>query len=402
MEPFKPDPRQGIAALQKVKNLDSGRVVLGASSLESLEKKDLYYEIGTEFSKQGYDVVVVGYRELFNSVGITNVYWNMLKHFKAIARVVEGSNQQDESGPAESPGSLRSNRVLNLQKILGLIRPDRFVVRRKLEKILFAAKPNLFLTQWYLPEAAVACKNLGVTTALWCMDDPMIFDKEWFQGKWLNYSSLFDYVFTSSKGAVRVYRDAGIKNVEWLPLYADTDVVKPVHIQKKLFDFTFVGTNFSDRAAAHRRILEPLIEKYGRRVHLFGARWQESKFSKFATIHPPVPRTELGKVFSQSKVCVNLHREVAHKYAPSFNFRTFEIPAARTAQLMEYILGLNELFELNAEVVAVSDREELMECAAWLLEDTQFREQISTNGYRRVISQHTVGHRVKKIINITA
>jgi hypothetical protein len=355
---------------------DGGNVcVLGLASLDSFRKKDLYASFKDELCGRGYTVVAVGQRELLGLSGVNTA----------------------GSSPAGAVGVSNSGFERMVRRLGLTLRPRSLVAARRLQKVFVSLEPAFFLTQWYVPVILDAAKNSGAKTLLWCMDDPMIIDENWFFGDWFNYACGFDFVYTVSRGAIPKYREAGAAHVKWLPLYFDTRLGTP-HRTSEEYGITFVGNYFSDREPACQRILYPLIRKFGGRVNLFGSNWSTSNGCGSATLHDAVGRDALPTIFSNSRINLNLHRESAYRYAPAPNFRTFEITGSGGFELMEYMEGVKELFDLGSELVAATHTQEAVELAEYYYDRSDERAKIAANGRRRVLAEHTITHRFNTIL----
>lgn len=366
--------------------------MLGVASLDSFEKKDLYFSIMLELRKRGYGILAAGNRELLAAT-------DYAKYYSLIRGGDTATGATREESPSESPGAggFRVKRILG--KYSRKFRPDLRRVRSKVKAVALAVRPVFYLTQWYVPALTLAAKDADVPTALWCMDDPMIIEENWFYGDWFAYATEFDFVFSVSKGALPVYRNSGSKVTEWLPLYYDREVYTEADPCESVYPVSFVGNYFRDRQPACERILYPLVQHSPGMVHIFGAGWERAP--QGAVVHGPVPRTKLPGVFSCSKVNVNLHREPAYRYAPAANFRTFEIPGAGGFELVEYMRGLEELFVLGKELVAVHDSREAQELTEYYADNEDERLRIAESGFDRVTKDHMLSVRMDKLMRRT-
>lgn len=374
---------------------DRPTVVLGMMDERFLSGKDINYSLFNEFEKRGFIVKVVGNRQALESTGLPEKY-------RGIAGFLFGDTFKGggQSGPDESPGAPPKTLRDAVQYVFSRIRVDRLFAYDLFLKVFSKIRPDLFITEWYLPEMLRAAKKFGATTVLWCVDDPMIIEEKWFYGKWFEYASEFDYVFTFSKGAVPFYRENGVVRVDWLPLFFDPAVIgPPSSLGGKRYPVSFVGNRFRDRDPACKRILAPLVRRFGEAVHVFGSGWTGDPNAAGAALHGPVERGKLGEVFRSSKISLNLHRESSYRFAGSLNYRTFEVLGAGGFELMEYLKGVEELFRLGSELVVAHSGSEAVELAQYYLDHDEERERIALQGYRRVMGEHTIAHRVDKILD---
>lgn len=370
--------------------------MLGAMDERFLLGKDINYSLYNEFGRRGFNVRVVGNRQALECTGLPEKY-------RAMARLLGGDTlgraKAASPRPAESPGAPPRSLRGAAEYVFSRMRIDRLFAYDFLLKLFSKLKPDLFITEWYLPEMARAASKVGATTVLWCVDDPMIIEENWFYGKWFEYASGFDYVFTFSKGAVPVYREKGVVWVDWLPLFFDQATIGPPERGcVGRYPLSFVANRFRDRDPACERILAPLVRRFGGSVHVFGSGWAEDPKVVDATLHGPVARSTLGEIFRSSKISLNLHRESSYRFAGSLNYRTFEILGAGGFELMEYLSGVEEVFRLGSEIVVARSGKEAVELAQYYLEHDEERERVASQGHRRVMEEHTVARRVDRLL----
>lgn len=373
---------------------DRPTIVLGMMDERFIFGKDINYSLCNEFMRRGFNVYAMGNRQALENTGLPQKY-------RALAKIFQGSRGVGGavSDPAESPGAPPKTLRGALEYVFSRIRVDRLFTYDFFLAEFSRINPDLFITEWYLPEMVRAARKAGVTTVLWCLDDPMIIEENWFYGKWFEYASQFDCVFTFSKGALSVYREKGVAKVDWLPLFFDPSVIGPPSgVGDKRYPLTLVANRFRDRDPAFKRIVAPLIRRFEGLVHLFGSGWLGSPDTARAVVHGPVPRSRLGEVFSASRISLNIHRESSYRFPGSLNYRTFEILGASCFELIEYLEGVEELFRLGSELVAARSGSEAVELAQYYLENEEEREKIASRGHRRVMLDHTIARRVDKIL----
>jgi spore maturation protein CgeB len=67
-------------------------------------------------------------------------------------------------------------------------------------------------------------------------------------------------------------------------------------------------------------------------------------------------------------------------------------------QLADYRKELPNLLKPKREVVLFKSIEEAKELTDYYLDNPDERDKISIAGYKRVIKEHTIGHRIKEIL----
>lgn len=97
----------------------------------------------------------------------------------------------------------------------------------------------------------------------------------------------------------------------------------------------------------------------------------------------------------QSKMCLNIHH---YQSKEGVNPRTFEILGAGGFQLIDYKKILEELFDIDKELVCYRGIEELVEKIIYYLDRDEERNIIAKAGHQRVLKEHTIRHRVERIL----
>jgi spore maturation protein CgeB len=105
--------------------------------------------------------------------------------------------------------------------------------------------------------------------------------------------------------------------------------------------------------------------------------------------------TGSGLVYAQSKASLNLFGGCVHGGMP---LRPFDIGASGGLIATHYQRELPALFEVGKECVAFKDVEGMMECLERVLAAPAEFNAMALAGRRRVIAEHTWGHRVKRIL----
>lgn len=186
----------------------------------------------------------------------------------------------------------------------------------------------------------------------------------------------YDVVFTAHKPAVEMFKERGLKNVFWIPPACDPEIHEK-EADKKLYDIGFVGT------------LNPGFNP--ERVRLFNELKQ-----KFNVYYERCFLEKMTKVISQSKIV--FHKSVNDGLA----MRVFEVLASGSMLLADQAegSGLTDLFQDRKHIVVYRNEKELMELADYYLENDDERNEISAEGMRKVLKEHTYSHRAEDMIRI--
>jgi spore maturation protein CgeB len=262
--------------------------------------------------------------------------------------------------------------------------------------------------------------------------------------KTLEKLKLFDLLFTCTPGLELQFKDNGINSCLMHHGF-ETSVLED--IQKKNnyeeSDFLFTGSLISGAGFHKERIdyLESIL-KSGIKVSLYGNLEKKSKIvikkifyhvivtlrklglKKIIALIPmlrenesfgdtpinfystkllsstkaPVFGYEMFKVLSKSKICFNIHGEVAGNSAG--NIRMFEATGVGTCLVTDWKENIETLFEPGVEIVTYKNKEECIEKIRWLLDNPNERKKIALAGQKRTLENHTILKRAEALNSI--
>lgn len=214
----------------------------------------------------------------------------------------------------------------------------------------------------------------------------------------INY---FDYKFMFEKNDVKKLENEGIYS-SFLPLGVDLEVYHPIHYLNKEIDVLFVGSLYEKRL----KILEKLINDFptfnikifGKYTHLRSPKkYYKYFFKKYYKyfINKNISPEKVNKLYSKSKIILNIHHEQSQL---GCNPRAFEILASKSFQLVDNNLFLDNNFNRD-EIIFFDNYNNLKEKLNKYITNPHLREEISRNGYKKVIKYHTFDNRVKKMLS---
>tara|TARA_B100000809_G_C15139822_1_gene532576 strand:+ start:8486 stop:9730 length:1245 start_codon:yes stop_codon:yes gene_type:complete len=112
----------------------------------------------------------------------------------------------------------------------------------------------------------------------------------------------------------------------------------------------------------------------------------------------PVFGYEMYKVLSQSKICFNIHGEVAGKSAG--NIRLFEATGVGSCLVTDWKENIATLFEPGKEIVTYKNKEDCIEKVKWLLDNPKERDRIAKAGQKRTLENHTIAKRAELLNSV--
>lgn len=80
--------------------------------------------------------------------------------------------------------------------------------------------------------------------------------------------------------------------------------------------------------------------------------------------------------------------------------RAFEVPACGALLINDYRENIKDYFEPNKEICVYKNIEELKIILNDLIKNPSKYKLIRDNGYKRVLSEHTYIHRMRKVLEI--
>jgi spore maturation protein CgeB len=117
--------------------------------------------------------------------------------------------------------------------------------------------------------------------------------------------------------------------------------------------------------------------------------------SLIQSIQPPVFGLDMFKVLQHSKICFNIHGEIAKTCGG--NIRLFEATGAGTCLVTDYKKNMNDLFEVDEEIVTYNSMEECVEKVSWLLDNPTKAAEIASAGQKRTLEDHTIAKRAAEL-----
>jgi spore maturation protein CgeB len=182
------------------------------------------------------------------------------------------------------------------------------------------------------------------------------------------------------------YIETIIKSGIKIDLYCNLESFQKILV-KKIFYYLIVGL----RGLKLEKIIESISflkknKAFGDMpIHFYSKKLIQSS-------KPPVFGNEMYQLLAKSKICFNIHGEVADKCAG--NIRLFEATGVGSCLVTDWKDNINELFEPGKEIVTYKTIEECVEKVRWLIDNPEEREKIAKAGQERTLKFHTIKMRV--------
>lgn len=183
----------------------------------------------------------------------------------------------------------------------------------------------------------------------------------------------FQYVFLAQRAQIDLFKEAGIKHVEWLPLACSPEL-HHIEPQERIYDWSYIGATEGDYISRRTDLIAGLRKAFPNNV---------------AETAWPI---DMAMTYAQSKIVVNACVNF------DVNMRVFEAMAAGALLITDEADGLDDLFEEGVHYVRYNSEEELHSKVAYYLEHEEERQQIAEAGHAFVLARHTYDHRVEYIM----
>ncbi|RPH78841.1 MAG: hypothetical protein EHM80_09290 [Nitrospiraceae bacterium] len=221
---------------------------------------------------------------------------------------------------------------------------------------------------------------------------------------WQQLAAGYDFWFViQQEPCIAALKQAGAKDVRYLPMAADPSVHRPVELtqaerEEYGSEVSFVGAGY-----ANRREIFPRLLGQEWTFKLWGNEWDGATdlISVLQRHGARIDTDTCQKVFNASAVNLNLHSWAGTGFDPDGDFvnpRAFELAACGAFQLTDHRSLMPDLFT-ESEVAAVSSPDRLPgEISRWLREPEQ-RVAMAAQARQRVLAEHTYAHRMRTLLS---
>lgn len=235
---------------------------------------------------------------------------------------------------------------------------------------IFARLPKSFHPNVYFwidsgpSKVPVDVATLGIPKICYLIDTHLATDLR------ITMARQFDYTFLAQKTHVEMFRNAGVPNVEWLPLACSPELHNLEPVERDI-DVAYIGSIDGDPTDRRPELLRRVANRFPN--HRIGRAWPE----------------EMARDYARSKIVINA--AVNH----DVNMRVFEAMASGALLITDEADGLEELFTDGEHLVIYRRDEDLFDLIDQYLRDEDARQRIAFAGATRVREQHTYAHRVE-------
>jgi spore maturation protein CgeB len=261
--------------------------------------------------------------------------------------------------------------------------------------ILLVNSTFRYLTEDYLSQLKPYCRKIFAWIA-----SPL--------PNYLNLSSV-DCILTSHENFQRHFLQREKASELLLPAFEPKIATALTNIEKDI-DCSFIGSLFY-KHIRRMEILKRLIKETpitiwsDRPTLLTRGLLQPGYIAGYVSMEafrkymkPGVWGMEMYQTVARSKICINVHIDVAGGLAG--NIRTFEVPGCGSLLITENTPNMHRLFEPNEEVVVYDSADELVEKIRYYLNTPDECNKIATAGQKRTLESHNSLKRSQELLDI--
>lgn len=277
----------------------------------------------------------------------------------------------------------------------------KWVNFRKVKGLLGARLSALWLRwqiTWFKPELFFLYHHDGPWKVFdWVSEDvkKVVFYEDGIPGsppdpRVMTFALKAGTVFTTARGYVDVFREAGVSNVHYLRTGCDRTDHYPVSASSNFeSDIAFIG---GPRLGDRTEILKRISEKH--KLAVYGQDWEEAIGARprLEEIYPE----EYRGICSSAKIIIGMDpRDDLDLY---FSNRTWLSLACGGFLLTRYVPNLEEHFTNHEHLVWYHSPEECLELIDYYLPREEERRRIARNGSEYVREYHTFRHATAELM----
>jgi predicted nucleic acid-binding Zn-ribbon protein len=252
-----------------------------------------------------------------------------------------------------------------------------------------------------------ACRERDIPTVFWNKEDPVHFER------FKEAAALFDYVFTSDSNCIDRYaalEREGTGPIAALQFAAQPRIHNPIGAPgERNPSPVFAGAYYRDRHIDRQTSLQMLLDaampfglqiydrRFGHEDKAFGfpERFQDR-------VKGALPYDEMIEAYKAHRSFLNVNS--VHDSPTMFSRRVFELLACGTAVVSTESIGVEQTL---GEVVSVVETSDEATRALTKLQDDPYWRELTQNGRRKVIGEHTYRDRLAEVasalgFNVTA
>jgi spore maturation protein CgeB len=246
-------------------------------------------------------------------------------------------------------------------------------------------------------------RKIPVYKVLRIADGPLIaYDRDFA------YLHAFDQVlyhspaYSPEMGMAEKLQYLGVKNCDFWPqalfdaMFDATKTEEALLEAKRDIDIIFIGALFPGKMP----LLAKVKKAFGRRCRIYGlTSVKRNIYFNLKYGFPGWVRSarfeEYVPLYQRAKIGINVHNRGDYTVG---SYRLFDLPGNDAMQISDGGEFLESFFRVGEEIVSYNDADELIDKLRYYLDRDEERNRIALNGYRRVMRDHRIRHRLHQTV----
>jgi len=336
----------------------------------------------------------------FNKCGFEAKYW--------YEEITKASNEDVLFIPFNHDKYINPNLYIRAQLLDNLYydkHPGLLQMYADMEKLISDSKANILLVDNAFPYHPEFLKKLSIYKVLRTTDGPITaYDRDFA------YLHAYDHIlyhtpaYNEYLGMAEKLQYCGAKKINFWPLgvfdtFYDTKMTEANILTKKRdIDVVYIGSMAIDKMP----LLAFIKKSLGKNMRLHGLTnikrnvYFNLKFG-FPGWVKELDFEDYVPLYHRAKIGVNTHLRGQFSVG---NYRLFDLPANGVMQICDGGDYLNDFFKVGKEIETYNSKEELLDKIKYYLKNDDARNRIALAGFKRVLQDHTMGHRLNELSKI--
>jgi spore maturation protein CgeB len=201
----------------------------------------------------------------------------------------------------------------------------------------------------------------------------------------------YDLVLSSLPNIVEHIKRTGIKS-EYFKIGFEASILNHINKLPKPYEITHVG-GYGTIHNQRNEVLEFAAQKLNIDFWGYGENNLKSNSAIRKNFHGQAWGLEMYNILASSRITLTGHiSSVAGEYAN--NMTLYEATGCGALLMTDWKKNLNEIFEIDKEIVAYSDKEDLVKKIKYYLDHPKEAEKIAKAGQQRTLKDHTYQNRM--------
>ena len=115
---------------------------------------------------------------------------------------------------------------------------------------------------------------------------------------------------------------------------------------------------------------------------------------------PKLKLEDERKIYSASKICINVHEDYQKEFGGDCNERVYKILLAKGFEITDNVACIKKYFKEEKEIIIAKDKNDWFKKIDYYMQHPEERKRIAEAGYTKVLKEHTYHNRINKIIEI--